>query len=329
MKMPKALSEFNIISRYFAPLTDNFSGAKNLKDDAAIISAKPDYEIVVTCDAIVAGVHFRSEDSPEDIAARGLRVNLSDLAAMGAQPMGYLMALLVSPDLTEHWLERFVGQLAQDQRSYGIKLLGGDTVSAPGPLTLTITAIGQVLKGEALTRDGAKIGDRVFVSGNIGDACLGLSILRGEVANLSDPQSKKLVDRFLRPEPRITLGQSLFNVAHAVIDVSDGLISDVGHMCAFGNLGARIESGSIPLSTGALEALKYKPDMLGNLITSGDDYELAFTASPTAVPQLARISLETGVAVTDIGEIVSVPGVTLVGPSGEETQLAVEGYKHF
>ena len=156
-----------------------------------------------------------------------------------------------------------------------------------------------------------------------------MSILRGEVANLSDPQSKKLVDRFLRPEPRITLGQSLFNVAHAVIDVSDGLISDVGHMCAFGNLGARIESGSIPLSTGALEALKYKPDMLGNLITSGDDYELAFTASPTAVPQLARISLETGVAVTDIGEIVSVPGVTLVGPSGEETQLAVEGYKHF
>ena len=327
--MPQPVNEFSLISKYFAPLADSYAGALGLKDDGALISVEYGYQIVVTCDAIVCGVHFRSEDCPEDVAARGLRVNLSDLAAMGACPVGYLLSLAVPSGTDPSWFERFSAQLASDQATYNLKLIGGDTVMTPGPLTLSITAFGQIRTGQALTRAGAKLGDKIFVSGNVGDALLGLKLLRGELGSALESQVAALKDRFLRPEPRIALGQALIGVAHAVIDVSDGLIADIGHICALADLGARLNISSVPLSLGARAVLGDVPDLLPNLLSAGDDYELVFTAPSSALETLSRISSDTGVMVTEIGEVVATPGVVVIGVGGDEVQMEASGYQHF
>ena len=327
--MATTLSEFDLIRRFFAPLTYNFSGARGLKDDAAIVSVAPGNELVVTCDSIVEGIHFRYEDGPEDIAARGLRVNLSDLAAMGAKPMAYLMALSLPSAMSEDWWQRFVSQLSVDQSNFGISLVGGDTVLTTGPLTLTVTAIGQVKIGKALTRDGAQIGDRIFVTGNIGDASLGLKILKGELSEIPKTESENLVRSFLRPEPRVTLGQSLVDIANAVVDVSDGLVADIGHICRGSNLGARINIESIPFSPCVVSHLKFQPNMVLALITAGDDYELAFTAPAGARKQLERLAGDMGVRMADIGEVIKAPGVILVDSIGEQIELEGDGYRHF
>ena len=323
--MPRSVNEFGLISKYFTPLTNDCAGALGLTDDAALVSHEPGYEIVVTCDALVCGVHFRSEDEPEDVAARALRVNLSDLAAMGS----YLLALAAPAGITETWLERFVAQLALDQKTYQLNLIGGDTVMTPGPLTLSITALGRIPKGQALTRAGAKAGDRIFVSGNIGDASLGLRLLRGELESLTKTQETGLKTRFLRPEPRIALGQALIGIAHAVTDVSDGLVADLGHICALARVGAQLNVSSIPLSTGARAALDMAPDLLPNFLSFGDDYELVFTAPAAARDALARIASSTGVMITEIGEVVDTPGVVVLDTHGSEIRIQKAGYQHF
>ena len=327
--MPRSVNEFGLISKYFTPLTNACAGALGLTDDAALVSHEPGYEIVVTCDALVCGVHFRSEDEPEDVAARALRVNLSDLAAMGSRPVSYLLALAAPADITETWLERFVAQLALDQKTYQLNLIGGDTVMTPGPLTLSITALGRIPKGQALTRAGAKAGDRIFVSGNIGDASLGLKLLRGELESLTKTQATGLKTRFLRPEPRIALGQALIGIAHAVTDVSDGLVADLGHICALARVGAQLNVSSIPLSTGARAALDMAPDLLPNFLSFGDDYELVFTAPAAARDALARIASSIGVMITEIGEVVDTPGVVVLDTDGSEIRIQKAGYQHF
>ena len=327
--MLRSVDEFGLISKYFEPLTNAHVGALELRDDAALVKHKLGCEIVITCDALVCGVHFRHEDKAEDIAARALRVNLSDLAAMGASPVSYLLSLALPADLTETWLEGFVGQLARDQETYGVNLIGGDTVVTPGPLTLTITALGQISEGQALTRAGAKMGDKIFVSGSIGDAGLGLRVLRGELSALTEAQGTELTACFLRPRPRIELGEALVGTAHSATDVSDGLVADVGHLCALAGVGAQLSVSLIPLSQATRAALDVEPNLLPELLSSGDDYELVFTAPEGARDVLSRISSSVGVTITEIGSIVENPGVLVFDSDGSKIQFLKDGYQHF
>ncbi|HYZ32288.1 MAG TPA: thiamine-phosphate kinase, partial [Crenalkalicoccus sp.] len=246
-------AEFALIARHFRPLAG--PAALDLGDDAALLDAPSGRQIVMTVDTMVAGVHFLLDDPPETIGRKLLRVNLSDLAAMGAAPLGYLMTTALPRGTPEAWLAAFAAGLAEDQRGFGIQLLGGDTVATPGPVTLSLTALGTVAPGAALRRKGAVPGDTLWVSGTIGDGALGLRALRGEVA---DPEGA-LARRYRLPEPRLGLGAGLAGLAHAAMDVSDGLLQDLGHLCRAGGCAAELEAASVPLSPSAAAALAADP----------------------------------------------------------------------
>src|SRR6266446_5118754 len=217
------LGEFERIRRYFAPLAG--PGGLGLVDDAALVDCKPGQRLVVTADAIVAGVHYLPEDPPELVARKLLRVNLSDLAAMGARPLHYVLTTALPQELGPQWLASFAEGLAEDQRRYGIDLLGGDSVGTRGPAVLSLTAIGEVTAGQEVRRSGAKPGDLIWVSGTIGDAFLGLKLLRGDYPELAPEHRDHLTRRFRIPDPRTELGPLLAGIAHAMIDVSDGLLA--------------------------------------------------------------------------------------------------------
>lgn len=321
--------EFDLIAQYLAPLAESFPGALSLTDDAAVLKPTPGRDLVVTKDAVVAGVHFLAEESPDVVAARALRVNLSDLAAMGAHPTAYFMALALPPSLGVNWLEGFVGQLAADQRTYGISLAGGDTVSTPGPLTVSITALGEVPAGGALTRAGAQLGDRIFVSGTIGDAGLGLAALKGEAGPLIEEELGHAIKRHRFPEPRLELGQGLVGVASAAIDISDGLVADLGHLAGASSLGAEISAAAVPVSAAIADLIAAEPSWLARALTAGDDYELLFTVPQNAADDVASVSHRAGVPVAEIGIVVEEPGLTVLGADGGPMTFDAGGYAHF
>ncbi|MCZ6744829.1 MAG: thiamine-phosphate kinase, partial [Alphaproteobacteria bacterium] len=283
-------AEFELIERFFAPLAKDYPGALALADDGALIELDPGHRLVVTTDVLVAGVHFPAADPPESIARKLLRVNLSDLAAMGAEPLAYLLALALEKDTPSSWLEGFVRGLGTDYAEFAIPLVGGDTVATTGPMTLTLTALGKVAEGSALMRSAAKAGDVIFVSGCIGDGALGLMALEGRAGELAAAHRDYVIDRYRLPRPRLALGQRLVGLAHGVIDVSDGLIADLGHICQTSRLGAKIEGASLPLSDAARAALADDPGLLATLVTGGDDYELLFTIAPEARGSVGEIS---------------------------------------
>src|SRR5271157_1558202 len=233
-------AEFALIARHFRPLAG--PGALDLQDDAAVFAPPPDRELVLTCDAMVAGVHFLPDDPADLVGRKLLRVNLSDLAAKGAVPFGYLMTISTPRDTPDAWFAGFVAGLAEDQRKFGITLLGGDTTSTPGPITLSLTILGHVAPGRALLRTGAQPGDGIWVTGTIGDGALGLAVARGR---LSDPTGH-LLCRYRLPQPRI--GLAIAGIASAGMDVSDGLVQDLGHLCRAGRLAAEIDTALVPLS---------------------------------------------------------------------------------
>jgi thiamine-monophosphate kinase len=244
--------EFELIARYFVPLAAGEPGAFGLSDDAAVIAVEPGHRLVVTTDTIVSGVHFLPSDPPDAIAAKALAVNLSDLAAMGARPRAYTLALAMPSDWdgdkAEAWLEDFSDRLALNQREAGVALIGGDTVASPGPLCITVTALGMVREGAELRRSAAHPGDLVCVSGMIGDAALGLKYIAGELPNLPADLGNTLADRYRFPRARIELGRQLVGIGHGVADVSDGLVADLGHICAASNVSAIIDASRVPLS---------------------------------------------------------------------------------
>lgn len=324
---PTRTGEFDLIAKYFAPLAKGEPGALNLKDDAAFLRPRPGHDLVVTTDAIVAGVHFFENDSPDVIARKALRVNISDLAAKGATPRAYLLTAVFPRDVDDAWVKAFAAGLKLDQKRFAITLIGGDTTSTPGPLTVNIVAIGEVPHGKMLTRAGAKPGDDVWVTGTIGDAALGLKVLN-DALQLSEQHRKAVVARFHVPEPKPQLGHRLIGLAHACLDVSDGLVADLGHIAAESNVSIRIQAHDVPLSAAAKAALD-KGVGLVDLVTGGDDYELAFTAPNAARPRLKALSRDTAIPLTRIGEVGKGRGVMLLDKNGNPVPYGRPGYTHF
>lgn len=318
--------EFELIDRYFKPLVKHSPSALDLGDDAAVFCPSENSELVTTVDAMVAGVHFLAADKPADIARKLMRVNLSDLASMGARPLGYLLTTAWPDGIEECWIAEFAGGLAADQAQFDIHLFGGDTVRTPGPMTLTLTAIGEVAAGTALLRSAAKAGDGIYVSGTIGDSCLGLALLQDRLSGLSADAAEFLVSRYHLPIPRIELGLALHGVANAVIDVSDGLLADLSHILERSGVGAKVECRRVPLSVAANSAKRLFDDFWPQVLSGGDDYELLFTAAPDLV--LADLQGITGLPITRIGDIIAGEGLQVLGVDGGVLPITRLGFQH-
>jgi thiamine-monophosphate kinase len=328
---PSRPGEFELIARHFRPLAAKYPGALDLSDDAALIDVRPGWRLVATADALVAGVHFLAGDPPSDIARKMLRVNLSDLAAMGAEPLAYLMTLALPSDTDESWIAAFAEGLAADQAQFAIALAGGDTVATVGPLALSLTALGQIEAGSALRRNAGQAGDVVLVSGTLGDAALGLRVCRGELPLLAPDLRAQLVGRYRIPEPRVALGRALVRgrLARAALDVSDGLVADLGHICEESGVGAVIEAARLPLSPGASAALAGSSDLIGDVLGGGDDYELLFTAEEGALLAVRAAAVAAGVPVTAIGRLTAEPGIRVEDAEGRPVAVGKAGWTHF
>jgi thiamine-monophosphate kinase len=326
--------EFELIARYFAPLARGFPGAFGLLDDAAVITPPPGHELVAKTDAIVGGVHFLHDDPPDLIARKALRVNLSDLAAKGAVPRAYMLDIMLPTTVTEEWIAAFARGLASDQNEYDVHLIGGDTDSTPGPVTIAIMVFGDVAAGRMIHRGGARVGDAVFVTGTIGDAALGLAVLRGTLADLDSKAAAFLVDRFRLPRPRVRLSPQLIGIASAALDISDGLLADLGHLCEASELAAVIEAPRVPLSTAARAVVAAHAGHITTVLTGGDDYEVLFTAPPEAVSELAELSRTFDVPITTIGRM-KAPAIgkqspiTVLDESLEPLAFDRSGWTHF
>ena len=323
------LGEFDVIRDIFSPLSEKAPGAFGLTDDAAVMSLAAGSELVVTKDAMVAGVHFLEGDEPEHIAKKLLRTNLSDIAAMGAKPLSYLLATAWPKSCDVAWIRRFAKGLAEDQKIYNVSLLGGDTVSTSGPLTLSLTLLGAVESGKCLRRNGANEGDLLCVSGSIGDAALGLKVALQELEVSDNNHNQFLLNRYFVPRPRVLLGPALIGVASSCLDISDGLLADVGHICRNSNLGAVIEQSKIPLSAAVQEVLLKTPDLMEKVLSGGDDYELAFTVPKDRYGQVMRKAESLDVPISVIGKMVTRLGVSLIDDDGAEIPIPSMGWTHF
>jgi thiamine-monophosphate kinase len=319
--------EFTRIARFFAPLAAGFPGAYGLTDDAASFGLAPGEQAVITTDAVVAGVHFIGDEPPGLIARKALRVNLSDLAAKGARPLGYTLAAVLPATIDDAWLEAFAAGLAADQAEFGIPLIGGDTVATPGPLTLSITALG-VVAGPMLRRAGARPGDRLYLSGTLGDAALGLKVLRGNLKVLAEAERGVLAERYRLPQPRLALGRALAGHATAGLDVSDGLVQDLGHIATGSGVGAVVALDGLPLSGAARAAVMAEPGLWAAVLGGGDDYELLFTASQEKHDIIVKLASASATPVSVIGEIVAGQGVVVRDRDGRDVTPAVTGYRH-
>lgn len=302
--------------------------AYGLTNDAAVFSPDPKKDIVFTKDALVAGVHFFENDPPDLIAQKALRVNLSDLASMGADPVGYLLALALPKSMRDidTWVSKFASGLMNDQVKYKCKLWGGDTVSTDGPITISITAIGQVNKGVNPSRSGAQIGDDVYVSGNLGDAAGGLAVLKDEL----DPEKHDdLIRSYYLPEPRLKLGRELASLVTSMMDISDGLIGDLSHICKNSAVGAEINLNKIPISSPLSNLLETKNVYDHVVWNGGDDYELLFTARENDDDTLRCLSDQFGIKLSKIGKITAGNRVTLLNDEGNELETELKGFRHF
>ena len=324
MSPQRRRSEFEIIADVLAPLSRGANLAFDLTDDAALVEPRPGECLVTTADALVSGIHFPRDEAPDFIARKALRVNLSDLAAMGATPIAYFMTMALAPDVDDRWIESFAAGLAADQAEFQVTLAGGDLVSTPHEAVLSITMMGSVPRSAVMRRNGAQVGDRLFVSGTIGDAHLGLRQIQGKLD--PTPGSERLVERYRLPRPRLSLGVALRGIAHAGIDVSDGLVADLGHICSTSSVSARIRAADVPLSQPAKTTLQADPTLLSSILTGGDDYELLF-AAPAGFEPAAMVD-EVGIEICEIGEIVEGAGVTIVADDGSSLALDRTGYTH-
>ncbi|MGE0252356.1 MAG: thiamine-phosphate kinase [Dongiaceae bacterium] len=306
--------EFSLIETYFKPLA-LLPESLGLKDDAALMSIPPGQELVVTTDAIISGIDFLGNEKPHLIAQKALRVNLSDLAAMGAKPYAYTLVIAASKEVDADFWQGISLGLAEDQKHFGIGLIGGDLSRTPGPLSLTITAFGLVPKGRALRRGTAKAGDSLFVSGTIGDSYLGLQSFKGRGGG-----DEYFRNRYLLPEPRVTLGEKLRELATSAIDISDGLLADANHLAG----GVEIELSAVPFSISGQD----EPALL-KLMSAGDDYELLFTTSLEKEADIKALSSHLDLKLTKIGRILNQGGVKVRAKDGGYLPLPELGHDHF
>lgn len=329
---PKTSSaEDSLIARYFKPLATD-PGAFGLVDDAAILSSSGD-DIVVTTDAVVEGVHYLATDPPDTIARKALRVNLSDLAAKGAAPAGFVLTLALRGK-EDAWLRPFADALGEDAQTFACPLLGGDTVSTPGPQMISITAFGRVPKGRMVGRTGAKPGDLILVTGTIGDAALGLDVLTGgavATALASDPAAREaLISRYRIPQPRNVLAQAVRDHATAAMDVSDGLAGDLTKLCAASGVSAVVNVASLPLSPAAAGLVARNAICVETLLAGGDDYEVLCTVPPARSDALIAAGRAVGLNVTAIGTIVAGHECPrFLDGQGQELALKRLSYSHF
>jgi thiamine-monophosphate kinase len=305
--------EFALIGRHFRPLAG--AAARNLADDAAVLDIPPGRQLVVSTDVMNEGVHYLPGIAPGLLARKLLRVNLSDLAAMGATPLGYLLTLALPRGTPDDWFEAFAAGLALDQAAYGITLLGGDSTSIDGPASLSVTVLGTVASAQAIGRDGARAGDGIWVSGTIGDGALGLRALRGE---LPDPTGW-LASRYHLPSPRLGLAD---RIAHAAIDVSDGLWAELGHLCRASGAAAQVDSTLVPLSAAARTA---GTDWAEIARRGGDDYELVLAVAPHLEPDLQKRAEALAIPVTRIGAFRSGAAELII----DGIAAAPSGWSHF
>ena len=332
--MKRAMTgEADIIQGFLAPLSAGHAGAFDLRDDAACLAAPPGHDLVVTVDAVAEGVHFFGTDAAADIGWKALAVNVSDLIAKGATPHAYVMALAFPHAPERAWLTGFATGLAEAQRAFGLSLVGGDTDRRPGPASITITAFGLVPTGRMVKRTTAQVGDHIFMSGTLGDASLGLRLRAAHPddapCQVSATHRAALIARYLRPQPPLGLIEALRAHASASMDISDGLVKDLGRMCAASGLAARIETALFPLSEAAAAVAGLTPSAIATIATGGDDYEVLATVAPGQVSAFISAASASGVAVTRIGRIVAGNGVTVIGRNGHPVRFPNDGWEHF
>lgn len=320
------MNEFSMIEKYFLPLAKNRPEALSLQDDAAILSVPKHHELVVTSDTLVGGTHFMKMENPKLIAQKALRVNLSDLAAMGADPYAYQLCLSLPYKPTGKWARAFCSGLAADQKEFGIFCCGGDTTVTEGPLTVSITAFGLVPEGKAVRRSGARPGDVLVITGPVGDAFVGLKIKKRRI----DFKSASCVEAYRKPVPRVAVSEIVRQYARAAIDISDGLAADVGHICRASGCAAHIKFDAMKFSPVIRSLLKTGPLMPADVLSGGDDYELALAVAPKNLGRLLKKLSFRGLRPQVIGEFVrGRGGVRVFDKNGGEINLPKTGWAHF
>lgn len=322
-----ASGEDDLIARYFRPLATD-PGAFGLIDDAALLNHTGD-DLVVTTDAIVEGVHFLPGDPPDTIARKALRVNLSDLAAKGAVPAGFVLTLALR-EAKEQWLAPFARALGEDAATFGCPVLGGDTVSTPGPLMISITAFGRVPPGRMVRRIGAKPGDRIAVTGTIGDAALGLRILKGQIEGLDTSSREFLIQRYRVPQPRNALAVAIREHASAAMDVSDGLAGDLAKLCAASGISAAINLADVPLSARARALVAKGSSSMEAIVSGGDDYEVVCAIPENRWDSFLAAASQVNVQITGIGKVeVGAAAPRFLDAAGKPVALKRLSYSHF
>jgi thiamine-monophosphate kinase len=326
-----ALSEFELIRTYFQRAGLMADPARHpgvvlgIGDDCALLSVAETHHVALSLDLLVSGVHFPPDADAALLAQRALAVNLSDLAAMGATPLGFTLGLAL-PSFDAHWLEQFSTGLSQSAQHYQCPLLGGDTTR--GPLTIAIQVQGAVPRGLALRRDAARVGDNVYVSGSLGRAGLALSVLDGTLTQASEAQRRELLAAYYQPQPQLVLGQALLGIARAAQDVSDGLLADAGHIAGQSQVRMQLDVAAIPVAP-VLKSLCSEQQALELALTAGDDYELVFTAAADQHLAVMAAAARNNVSATQIGTVVAGSGVVVLDASGATMQFAKAGYSHF
>jgi len=324
-------AEERLIARYFRPLATH-PGAFGLGDDAAALTPPAGCDVVLTTDGVIAGVHFFADDPPETIGRKALRMNLSDLAAKGAKPIGFLLSVALPSATEEAWLAAFAEGLGEDAARYGCPLLGGDTDRTPGPTSVSIAAFGAVPQGKMVRRSTARVGDCVVVTGTVGDAALGVKLRRdrklGKRWRLTEAMAEHLEQRYLLPQPRNAMAAAVLQHAAAAMDVSDGLAGDLAKLCRASSVAAEIDVARVPLSDAARTAVTAVPELIETVLTGGDDYEIVLTLAPEKLSAFRAAAQVAGVSVSEIGRLQAGQGARLI-QDGKALIFARASYSHF